>query len=326
VNRKLILILGIALLLTIPCYAGQIWSVGGTKTNCISDSVQYTDPVRIAGYNAFGIKFNLTAFDTLKTDSNLIYLQTSDDKLTWRTLYSFSKYAGNDTTSKYKFFILDSLLAYKDIGTWARLKYTSVPIATDTATAETLQLTGNGSVLDWAVVPHGTPGADTTRWSVLNETTFDSTDYDSSKTIRKWLALSFANHTKTEPTINSITLIARGGFDTDTAWIKYGLSLGANASGAETLATKIVLSSRTKLAAKDTTTCTTTFSVNPYGTSWKWYQLDSLNFVAYPDTLRSSAIAKINKVIAIVNFTKGTFEPSITWTNRWILKDRDNEY
>jgi hypothetical protein len=325
VKRKLILILGIILLFAIPCYAGQIWTVGGTKTNCISDSVRYTDPVKIAGYNVWGFKFNITILDTLKTDSVSLAVQTSDDKISWRTFATVTKYVA-DTTSKYGIFTLDTLKTLENIGAWARLKYTTNSSATDTATAETLQLTGNGSVLNWLNVNKTSPGADTTRWSVLNETTLDTTDYDSSKTIRKWLALSFANHTKTEPTINSITLIARGGFDSDTAWIKYGLSLGANASGAETLAAKITMSSRTKLAAKDTTTCTTTFTTNPYGTAWKWYQLDSLNFVAYADTLRSGAIAKINKVIAIVNFTKGTFEPPITWTNRWILKDKDNDY
>jgi len=325
VVKKIILIFGLILFFALTSYAGQIWTVGDTKDNCVSDSVQYTDPVRIRDYNFFGVKFNLTAFDTLKTDSNTITIQTSNNLSTWKTFYSFSNYAGTDSTSKYAVFTLDSLRTYMDIESWARVKYKSYMVATDTASAETLQLTGNGSVLSWKNVNKTSPGADTTRWSVLNETTLDTTDYDSSMTINAWLALSFANHIKGEPTITSIKLVARGGFDGDTAWVKYGLSLGANATGAETLAANRVLSSRTKLAGIDSATYSTTFATNPYGTAWKWYQLDSLSFLAHTDTLRSGGIAVMAKVIAIVNYTKGVFEPAITWTNKWILKDKDFE-
>lgn len=319
-KKTIIGVLATGFILGTLVYAGQIWKVTGTKTNCVADSSQYTDPIKVANYNWFGTKFNIVTSDTIKGDSAYISVQTSDNQVSWRTFYSFGVYVATDTTSKYALFNLDSLRTYKDIGPWARLKYRTALSTGDTATAETLAMSGTGSVYQWGIL-----GADTSRWEPLNDATIDTTTADTTKAA-DWLVIQVANKVKKEPTIASIKVVTRGGWDTDTAWFKFGLSLGIEADSSDTSTAKRLLTARTMMKTLDTTTYTYTWTTNPYGTAWNWRQIDSLNFIAKCDSVKSGAIALLAKAIVIVNYTKGNFEPAITWSNRWILKDRDNEY
>jgi len=306
--KKTILILMIVLLPVLLLAGGHYQQWTGTKTNYqYSDS---TDALDLRDYNSFSIRFRITAPDTSKTDSTTIYLQRSSDKTTWTTFYTFDEYA-SDTSTKYLYLPQDSMLVYP-IDRYVRLFISTTGIATtDSGSSEVLQATGNGTTLDWLNVNKGSPGADTTRWSVINETAIDTTDYDSTQTVNTFLVVTCANRTKREMDIDSVKMTVRGGYMTDTCAFRFGITL------ADTATAKRSLSDSTLMVSGGAGTYTENFATNPYGTAWTQAQVDSLGMIFESLWIASGASAKISQAYLTVYYAKGVFSPPMDWQVNW---------
>jgi len=308
-SKKLLIVLLIILLPVLVWGRGVFQGNEGTKTSCLSDDS--TSVIDLSEHNNFGVRFQITTPDTSKSDSMTVYLQGSHNKTTWENLYTFAKYVA-DTTTKYKFFPLDSLLAYK-FDRYVRLKISTTGIATtDTGASEILQPTGNGTTLGWGRIG---AGADTTRWGVINETTFDSTDFDSTNATAKWLVVSCANHAKNELPIDSVKMFVRGGYYVDTCAFRFGITLADTATAMRSF------SDSTVMTAGATGTYTKNFTTSPHGTTWSWVQLDSLGMIFKTVRVKTSAAVKIPQAYLVVYYNKGLFSPALLWKVNWILKD-----
>lgn len=306
--KKFLVILTV-ILLSGFAWAGDYGDISGSKTNVlVNDSSEYAD---IGEYNSFGVCFRITQADTMKSDSLVLTIQTSKDLSTWTTLYSFAKYVATDTTSKYKFYTLDSLLVNR-IQRYNRLLLVSwCTNATDTSDSEIIWPTGDGTTHDWYY------STGSTYYGVIDEATLDTADFDSTAAYNKWLVVTCGDHTQNEPTVDSIRVTIRGGCQVDTGYFKFGATL------ADTAYAVRLLSDSTMMQAIDSATYSAVFATNPYGTSWTLPQIDSLGIILQSLTLNTGAALRAAQGYITIYYNKGDFSPALGWEGYWILKDKD---
>jgi hypothetical protein len=307
--KKLLIILAI-FLLSGSAMAGEYKSESYTKTSCLlDDSSDYAD---LKNYNAFGVEFKLMQVDTLKSDSINVLLQTSwDEKVTWETIREVARLDGADTATCYKFFTTDSLIHYS-VGRYVRLLVITHYFATaDTSTYEIIRPTGDGTTHDWV------KSTGSTFYGVLDESTLDTTDYDSSYAYNKWLVVTCGPHTMQERAIDSIKVTTRGGWEVDTTYFKFGATL------ADTATALRLLSDTTMMKEIDSTTYAKVFATNPYGTKWTIPQVDSLGVILQSRTVNTGGVLHVAQAYITIYYEKGIFSPPIIWRARWSLKQKD---
>jgi len=310
--KKSLMVLVLILMPMITWAGGNEWKTQVTKPEFQTD-VYTTDEVKIIDYGAFGMMYKLLTADTTKTDSMVVTIQTSKDKITWEDIYSFPIFLA-DTCTKYKFFPLDSMLVYP-WETFIRAEIVSVDTNTiDTATSEILRPTGDGTTHDWYY------STGSTYFGVIDEAILDTTDFDSTAAYNKWLVVTCGDHTRNEYVIDSIEVTVRGGCQVDTGYFKFGATL------ADTETTLRLLSDSTMMEAIDSTTYSVVFATNPYGTSWTLAQIDSLGIILQSLTLNTGAALRGAQGYITVYYDLGRFSPAIVSEIKWILKNKSGVY
>jgi len=308
----LVIVIGLALLyffvFTKPAKSGGMFIYTGTGYVYNSDDTVYFCEVDVSPYTRMSFKFQITAVDTVRSDTMNVALQTSPDQSTWTTIYTITKLPAGDTvSSNLKDYAIDSII---NIPIQRYLRGMLSFGDTTRTSSEDMYLSADGTPALWTDSPDSSADYKVVNDSGAVDTTTDYLKISGADSIE---VLSPRDHGALRvKTVDSVKTTITARYVTALATFKIGYCLAD---------TSRCIWGSTQTLTAGAVSYTFNSAVNPNSVAWTLSTVDSLLIAFYCPSVTATGSVRVYKVLPTIYYEAAEFQPAVAYKCEMNLKE-----